>query len=191
MAQEDENDRVCRICFDGDGDDEKGELLAPCYCNGTSKFIHERCLDDWRKSSPVAFNHCPTCNYVWKTLPVPWYYNCFNNSKFLVVITILILYIQFILFCLITKYFGLNPIEIIMTTCFFYTFVDIFSETAQDMFDSRFHFESSQYLELFIPHLATLRGFCTYFSFIYQRIKLQANNWIFHFQPKIMNYHAI
>jgi len=52
--------RSCRICFD-DGDD----LIAPCRCSGTSKWIHRSCLNHWRVSgtNPRALTHCCECNF--------------------------------------------------------------------------------------------------------------------------------
>lgn len=53
---------TCRIC------DYPGELanqlISPCRCSGTSKFVHEQCLNKWLEtikshSSP----HCEVCRY--------------------------------------------------------------------------------------------------------------------------------
>ena len=35
----------CRICFE-DGVEE--QLISPCSCDGSSKWIHESCLQKWR-----------------------------------------------------------------------------------------------------------------------------------------------
>ena len=54
---------MCRICFDG------GEgLIAPCLCTGTSKWVHRKCLDNWRATNynPQCFTHCNTCNYKYR-----------------------------------------------------------------------------------------------------------------------------
>ncbi|RRT75885.1 hypothetical protein B296_00030797, partial [Ensete ventricosum] len=55
----------CRICLDiGDfptGDD----LIAPCYCRGTQKYVHRSCLDNWRSTKEgFAFAHCTECRAV-------------------------------------------------------------------------------------------------------------------------------
>lgn len=54
--------KLCRICLDNDDP----RMIAPCKCKGTNKWIHRRCLDNWRCESEVAFHTCPTCkvNYV-------------------------------------------------------------------------------------------------------------------------------
>ncbi|XVF23196.1 hypothetical protein REPUB_Repub13aG0016400 [Reevesia pubescens] len=41
----------CRICLDIGGDD----LIAPCHCKGTQKYVHRSCLDNWRSTKIVAF----------------------------------------------------------------------------------------------------------------------------------------
>ncbi|XP_057769624.1 uncharacterized protein LOC130989602 isoform X3 [Salvia miltiorrhiza] len=41
----------CRICLDAEGED----LIAPCHCKGTQKYVHRSCLDNWRSTKVVAF----------------------------------------------------------------------------------------------------------------------------------------
>ncbi|XP_051195339.1 uncharacterized protein [Lolium perenne] len=48
----------CRICLDNEGDD----LIAPCHCKGTQKYVHRSCLDNWRSTKEgSAFSHCTEC----------------------------------------------------------------------------------------------------------------------------------
>ncbi|KAG8638185.1 E3 ubiquitin-protein ligase MARCHF8 isoform X1 [Manihot esculenta] len=51
----------CRICLDTGGDD----LIAPCHCKGTQKYVHRSCLDNWRSTKYLqegfAFAHCTEC----------------------------------------------------------------------------------------------------------------------------------
>ncbi|CAI0410130.1 unnamed protein product [Linum tenue] len=48
----------CRICLDYEGDD----LIAPCHCKGTQKYVHRSCLDNWRSTKEgFAFAHCSEC----------------------------------------------------------------------------------------------------------------------------------
>ncbi|CAN6884710.1 unnamed protein product [Brassica oleracea] len=51
----------CRICLENDRGDE---LISPCMCKGTQKFVHLSCLDLWRSLSDggFAFSNCTTCN---------------------------------------------------------------------------------------------------------------------------------
>ncbi|XP_047307053.1 E3 ubiquitin-protein ligase MARCHF8 [Impatiens glandulifera] len=51
----------CRICLDIGGDD----LIAPCHCKGTQKYVHRSCLDNWRSTKEgFAFAHCTECRAV-------------------------------------------------------------------------------------------------------------------------------
>ncbi|KAL8458881.1 hypothetical protein ACS0TY_035563 [Phlomoides rotata] len=48
----------CRICLDTEGQD----LIAPCHCKGTQKYVHRSCLDNWRSTKEgFAFAHCTEC----------------------------------------------------------------------------------------------------------------------------------
>lgn len=47
-------EKMCRICFDGEVDDESGALFSPCICRGTSRYVHVTCLTRWRKASVGA-----------------------------------------------------------------------------------------------------------------------------------------
>jgi len=42
--QLDESGDVCRFCFNG------GDLIAPCACKGSTKWVHKSCLEQWQKS---------------------------------------------------------------------------------------------------------------------------------------------
>lgn len=51
----------CRICLDSGGED----LIAPCHCKGTQKYVHRSCLDNWRSTKEgYAFAHCTECRAV-------------------------------------------------------------------------------------------------------------------------------
>lgn len=51
----------CRICLDTGGED----LIAPCHCKGTQKYVHRSCLDNWRSTREgFAFSHCTECRAV-------------------------------------------------------------------------------------------------------------------------------
>ncbi|CAI5967425.1 unnamed protein product [Closterium sp. NIES-64] len=55
---EDEDQPQCRICLETDGRD----LIAPCRCKGSARFVHRHCLDQWRATKEgFAFCHCSTC----------------------------------------------------------------------------------------------------------------------------------
>ncbi|XP_051148064.1 uncharacterized protein LOC127263131 isoform X2 [Andrographis paniculata] len=44
----------CRICFDSEGED----LIAPCHCKGTQKYVHRSCLDYWRSTKGPCGHFC-------------------------------------------------------------------------------------------------------------------------------------
>lgn len=55
----------CRICFDEDEDDTN--MIVPCKCKGSSKYIHRQCLDTWRAQNPEGdnFKRCNQCRFVY------------------------------------------------------------------------------------------------------------------------------
>ncbi|GAA6006456.1 hypothetical protein JCM10207_004940 [Rhodosporidiobolus poonsookiae] len=59
---------MCRICFSGPDEDDLGKLFSPCMCRGTSRFVHQACLEGWRKASQNqrSFYACDLCNYKYK-----------------------------------------------------------------------------------------------------------------------------
>ena len=48
-AREEEDETRCRVCLEGEDD---GPLVQPCACSGSIKWIHEHCLERWRRMSP-------------------------------------------------------------------------------------------------------------------------------------------
>ena len=57
-----DDDHFCRICFDSGPD-----LFAPCSCDGSSKYVHRSCLDQWRNTAPnrAADLECMECRTVY------------------------------------------------------------------------------------------------------------------------------
>ena len=54
----------CRICFDSDSTREN-PLMNPCLCNGTSKYVHKKCIQHWREvnNNTIYFWKCRECGY--------------------------------------------------------------------------------------------------------------------------------
>jgi hypothetical protein len=50
----------CRNCHESGG-----ELIAPCMCSGSIKYVHRTCLNDWRAYSPnpTSFSNCDVCGF--------------------------------------------------------------------------------------------------------------------------------
>ncbi|KAI0053329.1 zf-C3HC4-domain-containing protein [Auriscalpium vulgare] len=67
MADSPKDDKQCRICLDGD-DLALGRLIRPCLCKGSISYVHVKCLQRWRNSSPnaSAFFSCPQCHYSYR-----------------------------------------------------------------------------------------------------------------------------
>lgn len=63
--EEDEN--ICRICFEGET--KENELIRPCKCKGTQKYIHKSCLMTWihvNRHNPEKRDYCDICKYKFK-----------------------------------------------------------------------------------------------------------------------------
>jgi len=55
----------------GDG----GKLIRPCKCTGTAKYVHEECLQAWRRQDPMQkrnYWQCPTCSYKYRLQRLTW-----------------------------------------------------------------------------------------------------------------------
>jgi hypothetical protein len=48
-------------------DPELGRLISPCKCKGSSRYVHEGCLQAWRHADPGYgrrnYWDCPTCGF--------------------------------------------------------------------------------------------------------------------------------
>ena len=56
------NEYMCRICLEND---ILNELIYPCKCSGNSKYVHKKCLDEWRSinHNPENFYRCEVCHH--------------------------------------------------------------------------------------------------------------------------------
>lgn len=56
----------CRICFEEETNEN--QFIWPCRCRGTSKYVHQNCLDTWRNENidREAFGMCMECRYRYK-----------------------------------------------------------------------------------------------------------------------------
>ncbi|KAL4876652.1 RING finger domain protein, partial [Aspergillus karnatakaensis] len=55
---------------------ELGRLLRPCKCKGSSRFVHEGCLQTWRHADPGYgrrnYYNCPTCGFQYRLERLNW-----------------------------------------------------------------------------------------------------------------------
>jgi len=60
------DNRTCWVCFATDEDDPLQKWLRPCKCRGTTKWVHNTCLQRWfdekQRGNPAVHVSCPQCN---------------------------------------------------------------------------------------------------------------------------------
>eukprot|EP00834_Sanchytrium_tribonematis_P003751 NODE_156_length_15158_cov_0.791553.p8 type:complete len:194 gc:universal NODE_156_length_15158_cov_0.791553:14238-14819(+) len=61
--------KQCRICYDSENQEE---LISPCLCKGSQKWVHVECLNEWRATSQQSFYKCPTCKYEYRVERTQW-----------------------------------------------------------------------------------------------------------------------
>ncbi|KAK3095668.1 hypothetical protein FSP39_017419 [Pinctada imbricata] len=58
--------RTCWVCFATDEDDVSALWVRPCRCRGTTKWVHQNCLQRWvdekQKGNSTTKVACPQCN---------------------------------------------------------------------------------------------------------------------------------
>ena len=58
--------RYCWVCFATDEDDATASWVKPCHCRGTTKWVHQGCIQRWvdekQKGRAGAHVACPQCN---------------------------------------------------------------------------------------------------------------------------------
>jgi len=66
-------ERVCRICLESKETRVTGRLFAPCICKGSMKFVHIKCLNEWRAVAVGTknFYECPQCKFNYKIERTP------------------------------------------------------------------------------------------------------------------------
>lgn len=54
------------MCFATDEDDRTAEWVRPCRCRGSTKWVHQTCLQRWvdekQRGNSTARVACPQCN---------------------------------------------------------------------------------------------------------------------------------
>jgi len=58
--------RYCWVCFATDEDDATAAWVKPCHCRGTTKWVHQGCIQRWvdekQKGHAGHAVACPQCN---------------------------------------------------------------------------------------------------------------------------------
>jgi hypothetical protein len=61
--------RVCRICLgEEEENDPENELICPCKCAGTMKYIHKDCLREWMNGKKLVYNGERVKSFFWKAI---------------------------------------------------------------------------------------------------------------------------
>ncbi|KAL4957192.1 hypothetical protein BDW69DRAFT_156859 [Aspergillus filifer] len=67
--------REPRVIYESE-DAELGRLVRPCRCKGSSRYVHEGCLQTWRHADPGYgrrhFWNCPTCGFQYRLERLTW-----------------------------------------------------------------------------------------------------------------------
>ena len=55
----------CRICLE---DENQHDMISPCFCRGTSKYVHRECLNRWIETNlnNEASTQCQECHFKYK-----------------------------------------------------------------------------------------------------------------------------
>ncbi|KAG8230778.1 hypothetical protein J437_LFUL011341 [Ladona fulva] len=63
---DDEEVRQCWVCFATEEDDPNTDWVQPCSCRGTTKWVHQTCIQRWvdekQKGNSTGKVSCPQCN---------------------------------------------------------------------------------------------------------------------------------
>lgn len=63
-------ERTCRICY-GDYGEISNELISPCKCKGSTKWVHRECLNTWvTKKNRYIRMQCEICMHPYDTSTV-------------------------------------------------------------------------------------------------------------------------
>lgn len=170
--------RVCRICLETvlptfqpseflqkarvvyeSEDPESGRLLRPCKCKGSSRYVHEGCLQTWRHADPGFgtrnFWECPTCHFHYRLERLTWA-SWISSLTAQAVLTFAILFLTIFLLGFIA-----DPI---IDICLGPVADDIHLELEED----------ASWLEHFIKGFAAL-GFASFFKAIFTLSPLHWN----------------
>lgn len=64
-----------RVTYESD-DPASGRLIRPCKCKGSSRYVHEGCLQQWRHADPSYgtrnYWQCPTCGFKYRLERMSW-----------------------------------------------------------------------------------------------------------------------
>jgi len=83
--QTEHHEKSCRICFEADCD-SSNQLVSPCKCKGTQRYVHTKCLRRWQRTALAQPNSkramiCSVCNSFY-SMPPPVLSPSLEESSF-------------------------------------------------------------------------------------------------------------
>ncbi|MCJ1476473.1 hypothetical protein MMC13_005139 [Lambiella insularis] len=83
------------VTYESD-DPAAGRLIRPCKCKGSSRYVHEGCLQEWRHADPAYgkrnYWQCPTCGFRYRLERMRWG-RAISSTATQLVLTISILFL--------------------------------------------------------------------------------------------------
>ena len=118
---------VCRFCLESK-ETSKNPLLAPCECRGSIRFVHELCLNRWRRINPLRNSViCLLCFTPYKNMEEQWVEVLPDETQ------IIMLFVRFpVVLFLLVNYIGLLH----YSALFAYAHRDVFFEVYQYLFQA-------------------------------------------------------
>lgn len=102
-SNSDDDEAFCRICYsDKSPITGKSDLISPCNCNGSVKYVHHSCLKMWRMKGKTFGNikKCEQCNGTYNIPGEKPIYTIFISG-----VTVLLMSLTFILSTFVFKTF--------------------------------------------------------------------------------------
>ncbi|OAX79744.1 hypothetical protein ACJ72_05932 [Emergomyces africanus] len=89
-----------RVTYES-SDPELGRLIRPCKCKGSSRYVHEGCLNSWRHADPAYSDRnywqCPTCDFQYRLERMRWGRWITSTATQLVLTAVILLIAMFLL----------------------------------------------------------------------------------------------
>ena len=81
------NSGQCRICFE---EDDIINMITPCLCSGSVKYVHLDCLNEWREITRniEAKKNCLVCkfDYVFESMPTLYFHKILSFFEYNLII---------------------------------------------------------------------------------------------------------
>ncbi|KAI1912027.1 hypothetical protein LOZ61_003570 [Ophidiomyces ophidiicola] len=89
-----------RVSYDSE-DPSLGRLIRPCKCKGSSRYVHEGCLRQWRHADPGYgrrnYWQCPTCGFQYRLERMAWGRWISSASSQILVTVVILMFVMFAL----------------------------------------------------------------------------------------------